>query len=135
MAEKCREATEDEDGGGVMAAAPSLCYCVHKEIEQSEEIMTVAVEVKGQRPKAAVVATAAAFFESPRGGGRAASISNEDTAAAKGNKDRDRIMERSIFLPDSERRITAASAAINSPPSPPSPSPSPPPPQAVAAGA
>ena len=137
MAEKYHEATEDEDGhGGVMAAAPSLCYCVHKEIEQSEEIMTVAVEVKGQRPKAAVVATtaAAAFFESPRGGGGAASISNEDTDPAKGNRGKgDRIMERSIFLPDSERRITAASsAAINSPPSPPPPSPSPPPPQAAA---
>ena len=135
MAEKCHEATaEDEDGGGVMAAAPSLCYCVHKEIEQSEEIMTVAVEVKGQRPKAAVVATAAkaAFFESPHGG--AASISNEDTDPAKGNRGKgDRIMERSIFLPDSERRITAASsAAINSPPSSP-PSPSPPPPQVAAA--
>ena len=115
-----------------MAAAPSLCYCVHKEIEQSEEIMTVAVEVKGQRPKAA------AFFESPRGGGGgggAASISNEDTDPARGNRGKgDRIMERSIFPPDSERRITAASsAAINSPPSPPSPSPSPPPPPQAAA--
>ena len=44
----------------MMAAAgtTSLCYCVHKQIEQSEEIMTV-VEVKG-------------FFEGPLGGGASA---------------------------------------------------------------
>ena len=109
----------------------SLCYCVHKEIDHSEEIMTV-VEVRGQRPKAAV----AAFFESSLGGASTVSaIPNEEKeeddmapSAATKNKNMDCLMESILPTesePTSEGRKTSAAT-----PSP-SPTPSQPPPPSL----
>ena len=128
----------------MIAATASLCYCVHKEIDHSEEIMTV-VEVRGQRPKAAV----AAFFESSLGGASTVSaIPNEEKeeeeeeeedmapSAATKNKNMDCLME-SILPPESEptsegrKTSDAASTATPSPTPPPSQPSQPPPPSLV----
>ena len=97
-------AAQERDYDGMMAAA-SLCYCVHKEIDQSEEIMTV-VEVKGQRSK-----TAATFFDIP--------IEDEERPLCNNNME--------SILPGSETTSESGRPpAVTAAPSPPQPPPPPP---------